>query len=218
MALRAALARIGEPVSGNCRTASRSEDFLRDLRGSRSCSVRKISGQNQHGRCHRPKPEEPPTRPPTGLITARQPQNMLRDIGKDQVRADRCHLIQAGFAKFALDVVFLGETETHHGSGCRRSPAAQDASAASIFAMLASSPGVSPASNFAPGLHHQFGRPHLRIGTGERELDALVLTDRPAEHLAVPRIVDLPCAVNHLASPTHSAAISRRSAFMPSRM
>ena len=56
--------------------------------------------------------------------------------------------------------------------------------------MLASSPGVSPASNFAhPSLHHQFRRAHLRVGACKRELDALVLPDRPAEHLAIPRVV-----------------------------
>lgn len=59
--------------------------------------------------------------------------------------------------------------------------AAQDASTASIFAMLASGPQSSPASYLRVA---SFGRAHRCIGLGDRELDALVLADPPAEHRA----------------------------------
>ena len=84
--------------------------------------------------------------------------------------------------------------------------------------MLASAPQGCPASNSAAASRsHQSAAAHLRIGARDRELHALVLADRPAEHHALlgvgRRLVDEPAA-----SPTHSAAIRMRSAFMPSRM
>src|ERR1700722_19772052 len=50
-----------------------------------------------------------------GLIRAQHAQNVLADIGEDQVGGDRRGLVEAGFAPFALDVVFLGEREAAEG-------------------------------------------------------------------------------------------------------
>ena len=48
-------------------------------------------------------------------------------------------------------------------------------------------------------MHHQLGGAHLRIGARDRELDALVLPDRPAEHAALlgvgARLLDEPFGV-----------------------
>ena len=48
-------------------------------------------------------------------------------------------------------------------------------------------------------MHHQLGGAHLRIGPRDRELHALVLPDRPAEHVALlgvgRRLVDEPLGV-----------------------
>jgi hypothetical protein len=41
----------------------------------------------------------------------RQVEDVLGDVGKDQVGRDRCDLIQPRLAELALDIVFAGETE-----------------------------------------------------------------------------------------------------------
>src|SRR6186713_459399 len=43
---------------------------------------------------------------------ARQAEHVLGNIRQDQVRRDRRHLVEAGLAELAFDVVFAGETET----------------------------------------------------------------------------------------------------------
>ncbi len=55
----------------------------------------------------------------TTSVAAGQAQHMLRDIGQDQVRRNRRHLIQSGFPELPLDVVFLGEPEAAVGLNAR---------------------------------------------------------------------------------------------------
>src|SRR5690348_15188986 len=40
---------------------------------------------------------------------AREAENVLGDVGQDQIGRDRCDLVQARFAELALDVVLAGE-------------------------------------------------------------------------------------------------------------
>ena len=48
-------------------------------------------------------------------IATRQAEDVLGDVGQDQVGADRGHLVEARFTVFAFDVVFLGEAEASMG-------------------------------------------------------------------------------------------------------
>jgi antitoxin HicB len=50
-----------------------------------------------------------------GLIRPRHTEDVLADIGEDQVGRDRGGLVEADFAPLALDVVFAGEGETAIG-------------------------------------------------------------------------------------------------------
>ena len=57
-------------------------------------------------------------------IRARQAEHMLGQIAQDEIGRDRRHLVKPGFAEFAFDVVFLGETEAAVGlhAGLGRGP------------------------------------------------------------------------------------------------
>jgi hypothetical protein len=41
-----------------------------------------------------------------------QTQNMLRNVGVDQVRGDGRNLIEAGLAELALNIIFISKTKT----------------------------------------------------------------------------------------------------------
>src|SRR5579864_9769826 len=61
---------------------------------------------------------ETTSRPSSGnviSIRAWQAENVFGQIRQDHVGRDRRHLIEPRLAKLALDVVFLGETETTMG-------------------------------------------------------------------------------------------------------
>ena len=45
------------------------------------------------------------------LVALGKIEPFLGDEGEDEVVADRGHLVEPGFAQFAFDVVFGGETE-----------------------------------------------------------------------------------------------------------
>ena len=65
---------------------------------------------------------------------------------------------------------------------------------------------------------HQVGGLGLGIGARDRELDALVLADRPAEHDALVGVGRRPSRRTSARRRCASAATRMRSAFMPSRM
>ena len=71
---------------------------------------------------------------------------MFTNKAENQIGRNGCDLIEPGFFKLAFDVVLLGERETAVGLHTDI-PARQEASEASIFAILASAPQGSPASN-----------------------------------------------------------------------
>src|SRR5436305_88622 len=48
-------------------------------------------------------------------IGTRHAKHVLGDVRKHQIGRDRRHLIEPGFAEFALDVIFFGKAETAMG-------------------------------------------------------------------------------------------------------
>ena len=117
------------------------------------------------------------------------PSTCSATIGQDQIGRDRRHLIEPRLAEFALDVVFLGKAEAAMGlhAGIRRFPGRIGRQHLGHVGLGAA---IEPGLVFAGGfLHHQFGRAHRGIGLGDRELDALVLADRAAEHGALLGVV-----------------------------
>src|SRR5690349_12353219 len=68
------------------------------------------------------------TRMPSSALTsvgARQAEHMFGQIGEDQIGRDRRHLVEAGFAEFALDIELFGKAEAAMGldAGFSRAPA-----------------------------------------------------------------------------------------------
>ena len=73
-------------------------------------------------------------------------------------------------------------------SACRPRRRARPLRTPGASTVLASSPHGWPASNSAAaGAGHEVGRLRLGVGARDRELDALVLADRPVEHDALAR-------------------------------
>ena len=116
-----------------------------------------------------------------GSVASRHAEHMLAKVAQDHVRADRRHLIQAGFAELAFDVVFLGEAEAamRVDAGLAGRPAGLGGQhLAHIGLLAAGQPGIEARQALA---HDRLGGAHLRIGPRDRELHALVLADRAAE-------------------------------------
>jgi hypothetical protein len=129
---------------------------------------------------------------PPHTLTSQGPhsEHVLGQIGKDEVRRDRRDLVEAGLAELALDVVFLREAEPamRLDAGLGRSPGGFGGQHLGHVSLLAGR--LTRLEQAAALAHHQLGRTHLRVGARNRELDALVLADRTAEHDAVLRILD----------------------------
>ncbi len=68
-------------------------------------------------------------------------EHVLTDITQMKLVEIRRHLIETRLAELTLYIIFLCKTEQPHGSEPKLPALAQDASAANIFARLASSPG-----------------------------------------------------------------------------
>src|SRR5690606_34400501 len=84
------------------------------------------------------------------LKRARQVQQMLGHVGKNQVGGDRRHLVQAGLAELALDVVFVGEAEAAMGlqAGVGRLPAGLGRQ---VLGHIGGGTGVTPGVVFLAG-------------------------------------------------------------------
>ena len=110
---------------------------------------------------------------------------MLGQVGIDQVGGDRRDLVEPRLAELALDIVLLGEAEAamrlqaHIGGG----PGGIGGQQLRHVGFLAA--GNLAVIHLRRALDHQRRRFRLRIGLGDRELDALILPDRAAEHLAL---------------------------------
>src|SRR5262249_55812090 len=118
-------------------------------------------------------------------IRPRQAEDVLGEVGQDQIGRDRRGLIEPRLAELSFDVELLGKTEATVGlqAPVRRPPAGvggEELAHVGLGAALA--PGLIAGRGRA---HHQLGRALLRIGARDRELYALVLANRPAEHDAL---------------------------------
>src|SRR5262245_1712366 len=118
-------------------------------------------------------------------VRPRQAKNVLGEVGQDQVGRDRRGLIEPRLAELALDVELLGKAEAAvglqaHVGGRPGGVGGKELGHVGLGAALA--PGLIEGRGRA---HHQLGRAHLRIGARDRELYALVLANRPAEHDAL---------------------------------
>jgi hypothetical protein len=138
-------------------------------------------------------------------------------VAEDEVRGDRRDLVEPGLAELALDVVLLGEAEAAVGL-----QAHVGGEPAGLGGHELGHVGLGAAG--LAGLEHRrrpcrpSGWPRSSArGAGQRELHALVLADRAAEHDAVLGVL-AGRSMKNCASPMHSAAIRIRSAFIPSRM
>src|SRR5215831_14202280 len=114
-------------------------------------------------------------------VRSRQAENMFGEKAENQIRRNRCHLIKPRFAELAFDIVFLGKPKTAIGlnAGFCGSPGRIGRQelrhvglGAAVHAGLKQCGGL---------LHHQLGGAHLCIGSGKRELNALVPADRAIE-------------------------------------
>ena len=125
----------------------------------------------------------------TNLVLSFVAEHVLGDEGKHEVGRDRRHLVEPRLAELALDVVFLGKAEAAMGldAGIGRFPGRIRRQHLGHVGLGAA---VEPGLVFARGLlHHQLGRAHRGVGLGDRELDALILADRPAENAALLGVV-----------------------------
>lgn len=110
---------------------------------------------------------------------------MLGHIGQDQVGRNWRHLIEAGFTKLSFHIVFTGKAETtvELQTGVRRFPAGF---CRKVFGHIRLRPaGLSRIVERTGFIAHQIGRLDLDKSLGDRELNALVLPDRPPEYLTL---------------------------------
>src|SRR5690606_21143241 len=141
----------------------------------------------------------PPYVRSASLKRARQLQQMLGHVGKNQVGGDRRHLVQPSLAELALHVVFVGEAEAAVGlqAGVGRLPRGFRRQ---VLGHVGGGTGITPGVVFLAGAPaHQVGRLDLDVRFGDGELHALVLPDRTAEHHAVAgvlrRLLDEPATI-----------------------
>ena len=115
---------------------------------------------------------------------------MLPDISEDQIGRDRCGLVEADLAPFALDVVFLSKGEAAVGLHRRlggvptrfRSQQLGHIGVRTAFLAVVEQGSRTPADHLC--------RLELGPGAGERELHPLVLADRPIEDDALLGVFD----------------------------
>src|SRR5207253_3065294 len=133
------------------------------------------------------------------LERAGHAEDVLADVGQDEVGRDRRHLVEAGLAELPLDVVLLGEAVPaveldgdvgRLPRGLRRQQLGHVGLGAAVLAGV-EQVGGPPA--------HEVGGLDADVGPGDGELHALVGADRPAEHHPLAGItgdpVDEPAAV-----------------------
>src|SRR5262245_19420102 len=113
-----------------------------------------------------------------GSIRPRHAENVLGEVGQDQVGGDGGGPVEPGLPELALDVEFLGEAEAAVGlqaGVCGRPGGVGGEELGQIGLGAAVAPGLVERSRLA---YHQLGRAHLRIGARDRKLHALVLADQ----------------------------------------
>ena len=115
------------------------------------------------------------------LVRPRHAEDVLGQVAKDEVGGDGCDLVEAGFAKLALDVELLGKAEAAMGlnAGFRCFPARLGRQ---HFRHVGLGTGVVTGFIAVHRLvQHQLRSPHTGIGLGDGKLNTLVLPDWTSE-------------------------------------
>ena len=118
-------------------------------------------------------------------VRAGQAENVLGHVGKNHIGRDGGHLVQAGLAEFAFDVVFAGKAETtmRLQTDIRRFPWSLGRKVLGHVGLRA---GVLVRIDLLARLPaHQVGGFELDEGVGNGELHALVLANGTVEHHAL---------------------------------
>lgn len=114
---------------------------------------------------------------------------MLADIGKDKVCGDGRDLVKARLAELSLDVIFGSETEATMGlyAGVRCLPRGF---CCQVFRHVGfGAAGFAGVVEFASAKAHQARCFGLNVARCDRELYALVLTNRPVKNAPFRRIL-----------------------------
>src|SRR5579884_371986 len=133
------------------------------------------------------------------LVRPWESQNMLGDVGKDEVRRDGGNLIKAGLAELALDIVLGREAIAAEGldRGVGGFPGGFGGKMLGHVGF--GTAGLSAVEALGSVVAHQIGGADVRVRLGDREGDALVLTDWPAKDNALAGVfggaIDEPVAV-----------------------
>jgi hypothetical protein len=116
-----------------------------------------------------------------GSIRPRHAEDVLADICEYQVGRDRGGLVEAGFAPFALDVVFLRESKTAIGGERRLGGVPGRLGGQQFGHVRVSAAFLAIVEQRCGAAADHVGRFELGIGARQRKLDALVLADRTVE-------------------------------------
>ncbi len=113
---------------------------------------------------------------------------MRRHMAEDQVGRDRRHLIEPRLAELALDIEFLGKAEAAMGLDAHVGGKPGGFRGQQLGHVGFAAAGLAGIEHRRRLGHHLGGGGDLHIGARNRELDALVLADGPAEDAALPGI------------------------------
>ena len=106
-------------------------------------------------------------------------------MAQDQVRADRRNLVQPRFAELALDVIFLRETEAAMRLDALIGRIPARFRCQQLGHVRLGTARLACIKHRRGLVDHQGRRRQLHMGAGDRELDTLILADRPTEDSAV---------------------------------
>src|SRR5580704_19094664 len=117
-----------------------------------------------------------------GSERAWKSEHMFGDVGEDQIRRDRRHLIETRLAELALDVVFAGETESPmrlqtHVRGLPRRLGGQILRHVGLCTA-----GLVSIIELAGLVAHEARGFDVDIRLGDRKLHALIAPDRAIEY------------------------------------
>ena len=128
-------------------------------------------------------------RGPTSSVGSGKAEDALGHVGEDEVRRDGRDLIQTRLAELALDVVLGGEAEAAEGLERSVARLPRRVGREELREVRVGGAGLSAVERRRGAEAEQVGRLGVRVGAGERKLDALVLSDGPPEDDALAGVV-----------------------------
>src|SRR5919108_2845364 len=126
------------------------------------------------------------------LIRTRQTEHVLGDVGEDQVRRNRRHLIEPRLAKLALDVVLLGKPEAAIGLNRDVGRLPRRISSEEFRHVGFGAASRASVEELRCMEAHQVRRLDIDMSARDRELHSLVLTYRTAEYDPLFRVAGRP--------------------------